>query len=166
MWLCYNVKYDGISCLVFERTITVKIDDIRTKHESDRIAIVIGIIAIYIALLPLEDTLSFDIGIIIDTGGYVLLYLGGYLIMTAFCYKHDSTYSESLIRGMNLLRQRYYDIGVGILPLMFFNVMIWSFSNNAIVRTVGLIVTFLFFILLSYKEFSRKNKKYSKSKIM
>lgn len=144
----------------------MKIDDIKTKHESDRIAIVIGIIAIYIALLPLEDVLSFDIGIIIDTGGYVLLYLGGYLIMTAFCYKHDSTYSESLIRGMNLLRRRYYDVGVGILPLMFFNIMIWSFSNDVIVRTTGLIVTSLFFIVLSYKEFSRKNKKYSKRKTM
>lgn len=140
----------------------MKIDDIKTKHESDRITVVLGIIATYIALLPMKDALPFDMTLVTVSSGYVLLYLVGYLVMTAFCYKHDNTYSESLIRNMDFLRRRYYDIGVGVLPLAFFNVIIWSFFDDAIVRTIVLLATSSVFIFSTCREFYIRNKKRTK----
>lgn len=137
----------------------MKIDELKTKHESDRITIVLGIIATYIALFSAKDVLPFDMSILFDTSGYILLYLAGYLVMTAFCYRHDNTYTEYLARDMDLLRKQYYDVGTLVLPLVFFNVAVWSLSDNAWIRTIGILATSLYFVIRAYRGLRHRKKR-------
>lgn len=141
----------------------MKIDDLKTKHESDRIVITLGIIATYIALFSIKKELPFDIEIVFDTSGYILTYLAGYLMMTAFCYRHDNTYTESLMRSMDAFRKHYYDIGATFLPIVFYGMIIWSFSDNPWIRTIGILIPSLIFIIKSYKEFRCKTKNTKKT---
>jgi len=144
--------------------IAMKIDDLRASHESDRITIVLGIIATYIALFSVKNELPFDITIVFDTSGYVLIYLVGYLAMTAFCYRHDNEYTEFLTWGMNIFRRRYYDIGAMFLPFVFCNMIVWSFTDSPLMRTIGMLVLPLIFVVQSYRGFRHeaKNKKSAK----
>lgn len=134
----------------------MKIDDLKTEHESDRIAIVLGIISIYIALFSAKDELPFDATIVLDTSGPVLTYLAGYLVMTAFCYRYDETYTKSLKLNMDAFRKLYYDVGAMLLPLTFCSIVVFSFSENPWVRTIGILAPVLFFIIRSYGEFRHK----------
>ena len=144
----------------------MKANDLKTEHDSDRIAITLGIIAAYIALFSVKNELPFDIEIVFDTSGYVLAYLVGYLVMTAFCYRFNNTYTESLVWSMDIIRKQYYDIGAMFLPLTFYSMIVWSVSENPWVRTAGILIPSLIFIILSYKEFrhKRKNAKSTKQK--
>lgn len=128
----------------------------KIKHESDRIAIVLGIIATYIALFSIKDTLPFNKDVIISAGGYSILYLAGYLVMTAFCYRYDDSYVSSIMRIFNRLRQHYYDVGVLVMPLVFSFVLIWSVFENTIARTIGAIVVALAFLVVSFLELRHK----------
>lgn len=129
------------------------------EQEGNRIAIVLGIIATYIALFSVKDALPFDISIVFNTSGQILLYLAGYLIMTAFCYRYDKTHMRPLIRGMDIFRRQYYDIGVMLLPFVLCSVVIWSLFDSALARTIGIIALPSIFIIQSYRGYRHKNTK-------
>lgn len=134
------------------------------NKESTRVTIVLGVLALEIAILALPQITSNAIKVYSSIfQGTIILYFIFYLLTTLFCLRYNKTFLAAITKWLDRFRKGYFDVGVLILLFNFFMQLALTanekiFQGSPIIATVMIIAVFLLLIIPSIIEFKNSIK--------